>query len=39
MPDRSKGRGQMKCSPWSYRLRVGHGANNQNPEKSTVMET
>jgi hypothetical protein len=38
MPDRSKGRGQTKCSPWSSRLEVGRGANNPTPEKSTVTK-
>jgi hypothetical protein len=28
MLDRSKGRGQMNCSPWSFRFGIGRGANN-----------
>jgi hypothetical protein len=36
MPDRSKGRGQKKCSPWSSRLGVGRGAHDPTPEKFTV---
>jgi hypothetical protein len=39
MPDSSKGRGQMKCSPWSSRLRVGHGTNNPNPKNVLLIET
>jgi hypothetical protein len=38
MPDRSKGRGEMKCSSWSSRLWVGRGANDPNPEKYTVTK-
>jgi hypothetical protein len=38
MPDRSKGRGQTKCSPWSSRLGVGRGTNNATPEKCTVTK-
>jgi hypothetical protein len=38
MPDRSKGRGQTKCSFWSSRLGIERGANNPSPEKSTVMK-
>jgi hypothetical protein len=38
MPDRSKGRGQTKCSPRSFRLGFGHGPNNPAPEKSTVTK-
>jgi hypothetical protein len=38
MPDRSKGRGQMKCSPWSSRLGVGHGTNDPAPEKCAVTK-
>jgi hypothetical protein len=37
MPYRSKGRGQMKCSPWSSRWRSGRGANVPILEKFTVM--
>jgi hypothetical protein len=37
MPDKSKGRGQMKCSPWSSRLGIGRGANESTPEKCTVL--
>jgi hypothetical protein len=36
MPDRSKGRGQTKCSLWSSRLVVGRGANDPTSEKFTV---
>jgi hypothetical protein len=32
MPDRSKGEGQAKCSPWSSRLEVGRGSDNATPE-------
>jgi hypothetical protein len=32
MPDMSKGRCQMKCSPWSSRFGVGRGANDLTPE-------
>jgi hypothetical protein len=35
MPDRSKGRDQMKCSPWSTRWGVGCGAYNPTMEKFT----
>jgi hypothetical protein len=38
MPERSKGRGQTKCSPWSSRLRVGRGANDPTSEKFTVAK-
>jgi hypothetical protein len=38
MPDRPKGKGQTKCSPWSSRLEVGHRANNTTLEKCTVMK-
>jgi hypothetical protein len=38
MPDRSKGRGQTKCSYWSSRLGVGRGANNPTPENSTATK-
>jgi hypothetical protein len=38
MPHRSKSRGQIKCSPWSYKLGVGHGASNITPGKSTVKK-
>jgi hypothetical protein len=38
MPDRSKGRGQMKCNPWSSRLGVVHGANNPIQKKCTAMK-
>jgi hypothetical protein len=31
-PDRSKGRGQMKYTPWFSRFRVGLGNNNRTPE-------
>jgi hypothetical protein len=36
MPDRSKGRGQMKRSPWSTRLGPGRGVNDPTLEKFTV---
>jgi hypothetical protein len=39
MPDGSKGRGHMMCSPRFPRLWIGHGANNPTLEKSTVMKT
>jgi hypothetical protein len=32
MLDRSKGRGQTKCSPWFSRLRVGCGAKDPTQE-------
>jgi hypothetical protein len=38
MPERSKGRGQTKCTLWSSRLGVGLGANNSTPERSTVTK-
>jgi hypothetical protein len=38
MPDRSNGRGQAKCSPWSFALWVRLGANRPTPEKSTVTK-
>jgi hypothetical protein len=34
----AKGRGQMKCSPWSPKLGVGHGANDPTPPKKTVTK-
>jgi hypothetical protein len=36
MSDRSKCRGQTKCSPWSSRLGVGSGANDHASEKFAV---
>jgi hypothetical protein len=39
MPDRSKGRGQTKCSPWSSRLGVRCGANNPTPGKINCYKT
>jgi hypothetical protein len=39
MPDSSKCKDQMKCSPWSSRLGVGHGANNPTLEKIYCHET
>jgi hypothetical protein len=38
MPDGSKGRGQMKCSPWSSRLGVGCGANDPTLKEFTGMK-
>jgi hypothetical protein len=38
MIDRSKGKSQINCSPWSPRLWVGHGANDSTLEKFTVKE-
>jgi hypothetical protein len=38
MPDRSKGRGQAACCPWSSRIGAGRGANNPTPENFTVMK-
>jgi hypothetical protein len=38
MPDKSKGRGQMKCSSRSSRLGFGRGANDPNPEKIYFYE-
>jgi hypothetical protein len=38
MPDRTKGPGQTKFSPWSSRLEVGRGARNPTPEKSTATK-
>jgi hypothetical protein len=38
MPDRSKGRGQTKYSPWSTRFGGGCGANDPTPEKLTVTK-
>jgi hypothetical protein len=35
MPEKSKGKGQLKCSPWTYRLGVGRGAT---PEEFTVTK-
>ena len=39
MPDWSKGRGQMKNSPWSSRLGVGQWADNPLPEPITETKT
>jgi hypothetical protein len=39
MLDRSKARGQMKCNPWSSRLRVGRGANDPTQEKFAVTNS
>jgi hypothetical protein len=36
--DRPKGRGKMKCNPWSSRLGVGREANNPTVEKSSVTK-
>jgi hypothetical protein len=38
MPDRSKGRGQMKCGPWSSKLKFRRGANDPTPEKFTLTK-
>jgi hypothetical protein len=38
MSDRTKGRGQTKCSPWSSRLGVRRGINDPTPENFTVTE-
>jgi hypothetical protein len=38
MPDRSKGGDQTKCSPWSSRLEVGHGAINSTLEKCSATK-
>jgi hypothetical protein len=38
MPDRSKGSGQKKCSPWSSRLGVGRGAIDPTSGKVTVTK-
>jgi hypothetical protein len=38
MPDRSKRRGQTKCSLWSSGLGVGCLANDSTPEKFTVTK-
>jgi hypothetical protein len=38
MPDRSKGRGQNKCSHWSSSLGVECGAYDPTPEKFTVTK-
>jgi hypothetical protein len=38
MLDRSKGRVQTKCSPWSYGLWAEGGANNSTKSKS-IMKT
>jgi hypothetical protein len=39
MSDRSKARGQTKCSPWSSRLVVGHGAEDHTSENFTVTKS
>jgi hypothetical protein len=36
VPNKSKGRGQTKCSTWSSRLGVGRGAKNHTLEKSVT---
>jgi hypothetical protein len=36
MPDRSKDMSQTKCSPWSSRLGVGHGATTP-PQKNLLL--
>jgi hypothetical protein len=36
MPDRSKGKGQTKCSPWSSGLVVGRGPNDPTTESFTL---
>jgi hypothetical protein len=38
MPDRSKSRIPTKCSPWSSRFGVGHGADDSTPEKGAVTK-
>jgi hypothetical protein len=38
MPERSKGGGQTKCSPWSCKLPVGRGPNDGTPEKFVVTK-
>jgi hypothetical protein len=38
MPDRSNGRGQTKCNPWSSKLGVGRGDNDPTPGKFTVKK-
>jgi hypothetical protein len=38
MPDRSVGRGQTKCNPWSSSLGVGRGANDPTLEIFTVTK-
>jgi hypothetical protein len=38
MPDRSKGRGQTKCSLWSFGVGVRCGANEPSTEKCTVAK-
>jgi hypothetical protein len=38
MPDRLKGRGQMECSAWPFRLGVERGANDPTPERFTVTK-
>jgi hypothetical protein len=38
MLDRSKGRGQIICSPWSSKFGVERGANDSTPEKFTVVK-
>jgi hypothetical protein len=37
MPNRSKGKGQTKRSPWSSRVGFGLGANNPTLEKSNLL--
>jgi hypothetical protein len=37
MPERTKVKGQTKCSPWCYRLGVERGANEPTSEKCTVI--
>jgi hypothetical protein len=37
MPERSKGGGQTKCSPWFFRFGVGRGANDPKTEKFIVI--
>jgi hypothetical protein len=38
MPDRLKGRSQAKCSSWSIRLGIWHGATDSTLEKFTVTK-
>jgi hypothetical protein len=38
MPDRSKGKGQMKCSPCTSMLEIGRRANEPTAEKLIVMK-
>jgi hypothetical protein len=38
MPNRSNGKGQTNCSPWSSRMGVGRGANDATPKRTIATK-